>query len=156
MNQFFRFSCIVLISTGAAITGCEQSSSTSSDGDSDTATASGSASSDAQETRAPDVRSMGSVTIGGTTLAISGTGAWRANGKLFLNIDKTNGPLPESLRLWVGQRSGEGSMKVRADAHDDHFHAEVEIPGTVTSTTMLWVEAEDADGQRDSRGIRLN
>ena len=61
MNQFFRFSCIVLISTGAAITGCEQSSSTSSDGDSDTATASGSASSDAQETRAPDSRQVGRI-----------------------------------------------------------------------------------------------
>ena len=154
MYEWTRLSGVMLITSAAIIAGCDR---TSSDSNASSMTPAATAeNAPAGEKRAPDVRSMGSITIGETTLAVSGTGAWRADGTLNLNIDKTSGPLPQTLRIWAGERSGEGSMKVRADAHDDHFHAQVKIPGTVTSTTLLWVEIEDADGNRDSRGIRMN
>ena len=101
-------------------------------------------------------RPLGKMTIGKTTLEVSGTGEFRANATLHLNIDKTEGPMPAALRVWIGQRSGEGAVKVLATGHDNHYHVDVEVPGTVTNTTMLWVEVQDDSDKRESKGIRMH
>ncbi|MDG2424687.1 MAG: hypothetical protein P8M22_11990 [Phycisphaerales bacterium] len=67
-----------------------------------------------------------------------------------------SGSIPEDIRLWFGPKSGEGAMKVLAHVHDDHWHAHVECPGTITHQDSLWVEIHGADGERVAKSIKLH
>ncbi|MDG2424681.1 MAG: hypothetical protein P8M22_11960 [Phycisphaerales bacterium] len=146
MNNWTR----TLLATGfaamLAITGCEKGSD---DGPSNTTES-------AAEKKAPDLgRSLGTMTIEGSTLQVHGKGEFRAEGTLELNIELTDGPEPSAVHAWVGPRSAKDVEKVRADAHDNNYHVNVKVPGTVTDTTVLWIEVESKDGKVDSRSIRM-
>ena len=99
---------------------------------------------------------LGNVTLAdGSTLAISIVGTKQSNALLQINIHHVSGPVPETIRVWIGSRSGEGAIKNKAHGHDDHWHAEATFPDVVTGRTMLWIEVPDADGNRVATGMPI-
>ena len=95
------------------------------------------------------------IEVGGVVLSMEIEGEPAPNAEIHVEMHHANGLMPEAVRLWYGPKSGEGAMKTKADAHDDHWHAHVECPGTITDQDSLWVEVEDADGNRIAKGIKL-
>ncbi|MAB82872.1 MAG: hypothetical protein CMJ24_05475 [Phycisphaerae bacterium] len=99
---------------------------------------------------------LGNVDVGGSTLEISTVGLKQPNATLTVNIDHVSGPVPDTIRLWIGSRSGEGSVKSKADAHGDHWHGDATFPDVMTSRTALWIEIEDENGERVSTGMPIH
>lgn len=100
-------------------------------------------------------RPLGSVEIAGTTLSLAMSGTLLPNSDLHLDINHEGGPIPGTIRLWVGSMSGEGSMKTKAHGHGDHWHATAKFPDVITAQTALWVEIEDSEGKRVSKGLPI-
>tara|TARA_B100001121_G_scaffold74763_1_gene66263 strand:- start:3297 stop:3812 length:516 start_codon:yes stop_codon:yes gene_type:complete len=99
---------------------------------------------------------LGNVTLAdGSTLAISIVGDKQSNALLQINIHHVSGPVPDTIRVWIGSRSGEGAIKNKAHGHDDHWHAEATFPDVITGRTMLWIEVPDADGKRVATGMPI-
>ncbi|MDP7009707.1 MAG: hypothetical protein QGI78_09075 [Phycisphaerales bacterium] len=57
-----------------------------------------------------------------------------------------DGPLGATVRLWIGDASGVGSMKTKADIHGEQYHAHVLVPKDINDTTALWVEVRTIGG----------
>ena len=92
---------------------------------------------------------LGSVKVAGATLELDAPGPPTAGETVTINAHLEEGTLPETLRVWYGLESGVGSMKAKADIHDDHFHVDVEIPADAMENPMLWIEAQDAAGAKE-------
>jgi hypothetical protein len=100
-------------------------------------------------------RSLGTVELAGATLEISVSGDIAPNSELHVDVIQTAGPTLDAIRLWVGEKSGVGSLKSKADAHDRHFHGHVEAPLTLSMDSALWIEAQDAAGERSLSSVSL-
>ena len=100
-------------------------------------------------------RSLGTVELAGATLEISVSGDIAPNSELHVDVIQTAGPTLDAIRLWVGDKSGVGSLKSKADAHDRHFHGHVEAPLTLSMDSALWIEAQDATGERSLSSVPL-
>lgn len=98
---------------------------------------------------------LGAVTIGGATLEVTISGAIEPNGEVHADIVQTGGPTPAAVRLWIGEKSGAGSLKSKADGHDNHFHGHAEVPSPVPAGAALWIEVESASGVRTSGSLPL-
>ncbi|MEE2907972.1 MAG: hypothetical protein VX527_09100 [Planctomycetota bacterium] len=96
------------------------------------------------------------MSIGGVVLAMTIEGEPHPGVELHVEARYVSGSIPEDIRLWFGPKSGEGAMKVLAHVHDDHWHAHVECPGTITNQDSLWVEIQGSDGDRVAKSIRLH
>jgi hypothetical protein len=101
------------------------------------------------------MRSLGSVTIAGTTLAVSISGDIRPSSEVLLEVEVESGAVPAALRFWVGDEAGTGALKAKADAHDGHFHGQTEAPGDLAGAS-LWIEVEAADGSRQAAPVSLS
>lgn len=99
--------------------------------------------------------SLGAVTIGGTTLEVSVGGEPHPNETLHVDLAHTAGPLPGSVRVWFGEKSGVGSMKGKGMGHNGSYHADAEVPGKVTPSMKLWIEVEH-DGKRSSGSLAVD
>lgn len=148
MNNWTRILLVCGITSILTLSGCEKGTD---GGDSDKTET---AAEKAQEAKSLG-KSLGSMTIEGSTLEVRGKGDFHAGAEIELNIVLTGGSEPSHIHAWVGPRSGEGVEKVRAHADGDHYHVNVKVPGTVTDRTMLWIEVESSDGKSDSRSIRM-
>jgi hypothetical protein len=98
---------------------------------------------------------LGSVTIGGATLEVTISGAIEPNGEVHVDIVQTAGPTPAAVRLWIGEESGQGSLRTKADGHDNHFHGHTEVPSQTPDGAALWIEVESASGERTSASLPL-
>ncbi|MBG83569.1 MAG: hypothetical protein CMJ40_03360 [Phycisphaerae bacterium] len=94
-------------------------------------------------------------TAGQTKLSLSASGTAEPNAEIHMTINHISGPRPDVIRTWFGPRSGEGTMKTKAGGHDDHWHAHVVCPGTITSQDSLWVEIQYANGDKAATSIRI-
>lgn len=98
---------------------------------------------------------LGTVTIGGATLEVTISGAVEPHGEVHADIVQTGGPTPAAVRLWIGEKSGAGSLKSKADGHDNHFHGHAEVPSPIPAGAALWIEVESASGERASGSVPL-
>ncbi len=96
---------------------------------------------------------LGSVTVGGATFALDATGPATPGSVATLNIALTAGTMPETIRLWYGIESGVGSLKAKGDIHDDHLHADVEIPEGAMESPALWLETVSAGGEKAASSL---
>ncbi len=94
-----------------------------------------------------EMRSLGSVTIAGTKLAVSVSSDIRPSSEVHLDLEVESGPIPATVRFWIGDEAGTGTLKSKADAHDDHFHGQTESPSTMDGAS-LWIEIESVNGNR--------
>ena len=101
-----------------------------------------------------ETHDLGSVTAAGTTLFVT-VGHVEAGAEVDVELERTGGDAPSGIRVWVGLESGVGSMKVKADFHDAHFHAHVEVPAELGSEARLWVQVESAGGDSDTQSLAL-
>ncbi len=99
---------------------------------------------------------LGSITIAGSSFTVSYSGQVRANESLQLEIQHTAGPIPSTIRTWIGKESSVGSIKSKANGSDGHYHADTELPAEYTTEDLLWIEIETPDGQRIADSITLN
>ena len=102
-----------------------------------------------------EMRSLGSVTIAGTTLAVSVSSDIRPSSEVHLDLEVESGPIPATVRFWIGDEAGTGALKSKADAHDDHFHGQTESPSTMDGAS-LWIEIESVNGNRTVGSMPLD
>ena len=102
-----------------------------------------------------DARSLGSVEVAGSTLDISVSGDVTPGNELHLNVKHTSGPIPGTIRLWVGDAEATGALKSKVDSSDGKFHGHVEVPAEVPEGAMLWIEIEDENGDRQTGAVPL-
>lgn len=101
-----------------------------------------------------EMRSLGSVTIAGTTLAVSVSSDIKPSSEVHLDLEVESGPIPAAVRFWIGDEAGTGALKSKADAHDDHFHGQTEALATMAGAS-LWIEIETASGERQTAAVSL-
>lgn len=101
-----------------------------------------------------EMRSLDSVTIAGTTLAVSVSSDIAPSSEVNLDLEVKSGPVPAAVRFWVGDAAGTGALKSKADAHDDHFHGQTEAPVNIDGAS-LWIEVETASGERQAAAVPL-
>lgn len=101
-----------------------------------------------------EMRSLGSVTIAGTTLAVSVSGDIAPSSEVNLDLEIESGPVPAAVRFWVGDEAGTGALKSKADAHDGHYHGQTEAPENIDGAS-LWIEVETASGERQAAAVPL-
>ena len=102
-----------------------------------------------------DEHELGSVTIDGAQFDVSISGEIEPNAEAHIDLVQTGGPTPVAVRLWIGIESGAGSLKSKADGHDNHFHGHAEVPAQIPAGAALWIEVESASGSRVSRSLPL-
>lgn len=100
-------------------------------------------------------RSLGSVTIGEVVFNVSISGETKPGAEVHIDIEQTAGPTPVAVRLWIGEASGVGSLRSRADGHDNHFHGHAEVPAPLGPAAALWIEVESAAGTQTSASVPL-
>ena len=101
-------------------------------------------------------RDLGSVTIAGTTLRVSMGGEIEPSATVHLDIERTDGPEPAAIRVWIGDEAATGALKGKAMGSGGDYHADAEAPANVSLPTSLWIEIEAADGTRESGSININ
>ena len=136
------------------LTGCDNSSHTHSNGSS-TAEANNDDSGHSHG-HGGITHDLGVVVIEGSELLVSMSGSVEPNSQLHVDVTHAGGPIPVEIRLWVGVKSGEGSLKSKADGNGGHWHGHVECPKSIDSDTKLWIEAESTDGTRTAKALPLS
>lgn len=101
-----------------------------------------------------ELHELGSVTVNGSTLSVT-VGHIEAGSEVDVELARTAGTVPAEIRVWVGPESGIGSMKVKADAHGDHFHAHVELPEELSADAQLWIQVASAAGVTETLGLDI-
>jgi len=101
-----------------------------------------------------EMRSLGSVTIAGTSLAVSLSSDIAPLSEVHLDLEVESGPIPAAVRFWIGDEAGTGALKSKADAHHNHFHGQTEAPTAITGAS-LWIEIETASGERQAIAVPL-
>ena len=134
------------------LTGCDNSSHTHTNGSS-TVEADHD---DSGHSHGGNAHDLGTVEIGGSELSVSMSGSVSPNTQLHVDVTHAGGPIPVEIRLWVGVKSGEGSLKSKADGNGGHWHGHVECPKSIDSDTKLWIEAESTDGTRTAKALPLS
>ncbi|MAY73623.1 MAG: hypothetical protein CMJ31_02670 [Phycisphaerae bacterium] len=102
-----------------------------------------------------ETREVGTVEIGGSTLRVAVGGALIAGGEAQVDVTVGGGETPTALRLWIGDRAATGTIKTKADGGGGGFHAHVEVPSNVDGMAVLWVEVEQADGERLAESLPI-
>lgn len=75
---------------------------------------------------------------------------------VHLDIERTDGPEPAAIRVWIGDEAGTGALKSKAMGSSGDYHADAEAPANVSLPTSLWIEIETANGTRESGSININ
>ena len=96
-----------------------------------------------------------SISVAGITLNIDAHGTLAPGNEYHLDIALVHGSEGAVIRLWIGNEDGTGSMKTKADAHGDHYHAHVQAPLKLSNTSALWIDVQSTDGQTGKGRIEL-
>ena len=98
---------------------------------------------------------LGSVTVGTSVFEVTVGGEIAPEASLHVDIVHTTGPQPRTIRAWIGEESGVGSLKAKGDSDDGRFHVHVEVPAEMTDSMAFWVEFDNADGKRHLGSVPL-
>ncbi len=96
-----------------------------------------------------------SLSLAGVTLDIAAQGTLHPNSVYHLEMVLVAGSPGGTVRVWIGDESGKGSMKTKADGHGDHYHAHVLTPKVINEKTALWIEVQSVTGDRATGRIAL-
>lgn len=99
---------------------------------------------------------LGTQSVGGFVVDVSRDGDVTAGGESSFDISITGSAVkPAAVRLWIGAQDGKGSMKAKAEAAADGWHAHVEVPNPMPGESKLWVEIETDKGEKIVTGFDL-
>jgi predicted small secreted protein len=96
-------------------------------------------------------RLLGTTQMGSYSVKVTQDSDYKPGGKTKYMIKPSGGQgEPTAVRAWVGNESGEGSLKAKAgyDAADGDYDAFVEVPANPSPDAKLWVEIE-AGGKKE-------
>ncbi len=102
----------------------------------------------------PEVVSI-SLSLAGVTLDVKAHGTVTPNAEYRIEIALISGTPGATVRLWIGDKSGVGSMKTKAVGHGDHYHARVLAPKEINEKTAIWIEVVSVTGDREIGHIAL-
>lgn len=108
------------------------------------------------DTQSPSAQATNSVTVAGITLEVTVRGALWPNAEFDIHLIQTGGSRVTAIRLWVGDESGVGSVKTRVHSHGASYHATAQAPSTLPEECALWIEVQNASGERETTFIALN
>ena len=155
MFKLTRTLCISVASCSFMLAGCDKSSDTSTTPTPTTESTPSTPASGLDELAITSTSKV-LVEIGATELVLAIKGGLQPNTMLLVDIDHAGGPVPETIRLWVGVESGEGALKSKADAHGNHWHGHADCPAEIADTDALWIEIQDSDGTRTAQAVPLD
>lgn len=91
---------------------------------------------------------LGAVAVGEHTFDVFQLGKIEAGAESDFDFDFPAGKsLPGTVRVWIGEESGKGSMKVRfAKETESRMHGHPEVPSPIPAGSRLWIEIESASG----------
>jgi hypothetical protein len=98
---------------------------------------------------------FGAATIGAFQIQATRYGDIAAGAETGVDITVSGDAQPAAIRIWIGLADARGSLKARADAEGDHYHAHVETPDPLPEGAALWIEVESAEGERSTRSLPL-
>jgi len=93
--------------------------------------------------------------VAGITLDISVKGSIAPNAMLDVSLVETSGGPASAIRLWIGDKTGVGSVKIRVHSHGSSSHAHVQSPATLPADSALWIEVQNTDGTSGSGSLSL-
>jgi hypothetical protein len=64
-------------------------------------------------------------------------------------------PAAEAVRLWVGDEQATNSTRAKAEGGPTEYHAHVSVPSPLTTGAQLWIEVQNAVGERDTVAFDL-
>lgn len=91
---------------------------------------------------------LGGIRVGDHTIDVFQITKVEAGKEGDFDLDFPAGkPLPSAVRGWIGNESGQGSMKVRFEKEtDSRMHGHPEVPKPLPAGSALWVEIETPSG----------
>ena len=95
-------------------------------------------------------------TIANITLNVKIQGSMTPNSVLDIGLVQTTGRPVRVIRVWVGDKTGVGSMKTKAHSHGSSSHVHAQSPAILPPNCALWIEIQTADGQQEAGRIELN
>lgn len=93
--------------------------------------------------------------VAGITLNVYVKGSIAPNAMLDVSLVETSGGRASAIRLWIGDKTGVGSVKVRVHSHGSSSHAHVQSPATLPANSALWIEVQNVDGTSGSGSLSL-
>lgn len=93
------------------------------------------------------ITEVGEVSIGSFKVSAKQVGSVEAKKTATFEIYLKGNEEPKVVRVWVGDKSGKGSVKAKAVKTAKYYDADVEIPESLTSDSALWVEIESGSGR---------
>ena len=94
------------------------------------------------------------ISIAGNTYRVTVKGLIAPNAVTDVSIVQTSRtPAAATIRVWVGDESGVGSMKIKVHSHGARSHARPQAPSTLPENSAIWIEVQLADGTFDSGSI---
>ena len=107
------------------------------------------------DSQSPSAQATNSVTLAGITLEVTVGGALWPNAEFDIQLIQTGGSRVTAIRLWVGDESGVGSVKTRVHSHGASYHATAQAPSTLPENCALWIEVQNASGERETSSVAL-
>ena len=96
------------------------------------------------------------ITVAGNTFNVTVKGSITPNAVLDVSIVQSSGPAAAAIRVWVGDASGVGSMKIKVHSHGASSHAHAKAPAKLPANSALWIEVQNADGTSGSGSIQVD
>ena len=96
-----------------------------------------------------------SLSLAGVTLDIVAQGTLKPMSRYRIDLALLAGAPGAVVRVWIGDESGVGSAKSKANGHGDHYHASAIVPKEINEKTALWIEVQSVTGDRESGRIAL-
>ncbi|MEQ8819903.1 MAG: hypothetical protein RLY93_06630 [Sumerlaeia bacterium] len=100
-----------------------------------------------------EIVSLGEKQVLGFTVKAEQEGAVTAGQEAVFLIETT--PAAEAVRLWVGDEQATGSVRSKAEGGPTSFHSHAMVPSPLTAEAQLWVEVQNAAGERGSVAFDL-
>ncbi|MSR41472.1 MAG: hypothetical protein EXS10_06175 [Phycisphaerales bacterium] len=99
---------------------------------------------------------LGEQTSGGFTVRASRDGVVIEGAEAAIDVWITGGTTKvSSVRFWIGEESGAGSVKAKAELEADNWHTHAEVPKPLAAGSKLWIEIHDDANVKSVVGFDL-
>jgi len=96
---------------------------------------------------------VNTVTLAGITLQVTVKGVIAPKAMIDISLLQTAGGSASAIRVWVGDESGVGSLKIKTHSHGASSHAQAQAPATLPANSAVWVEVQTPSGGKESGKI---
>lgn len=98
---------------------------------------------------------LGTTTVLGMSISVAQSCNILTSPEGIFLVTIGNGKKPRAMRLWIGDKSAEGSVKTKAESPNNVYDVHLEIPQKLRRTSQLWIEVEPASGKKQKVAFDL-